>query len=209
MRGYFGIGVEGLSKPMNAGTLFRSAHAFGASFVFTIGGVWQEREANLSDTSDSAGQVPHYHFSGLGELQLPHRCALVGIELLDEAVELPSFRHPRCAAYVLGPERGSLSPELTALCDHIIRIPTSFCINLAIAGSIVLYDRLLSLGRFAARPLTPGGKMQPLPEHRHGLPTFRRVAAAGAAHSPESAPVTSQKMSSTTAATVGKARTRR
>ncbi|SVA88482.1 uncharacterized protein METZ01_LOCUS141336, partial [marine metagenome] len=24
MRGYFGIGVEGLSKPMNAGNLFRS-----------------------------------------------------------------------------------------------------------------------------------------------------------------------------------------
>jgi tRNA(Leu) C34 or U34 (ribose-2'-O)-methylase TrmL len=209
MRGYFGIGVEGLSKPMNAGTLFRSAHAFGASFVFTIGGVWQEREANLSDTSDSAGQVPHYHFSGLGEMQLPHRCALVGIELLDEAVELPSFRHPRCAAYVLGPERGSLSPELTALCDHIIRIPTSFCINLAIAGSIVMYDRVISLGRFAARPLTPGGKIQPLPEHQHGLPTFRRVAADGAAHSPESVPVISQKLSSTTAATVGKKRTRR
>jgi len=36
-RGYFGIGVEGISKPMNAGNLFRTAHAFGASFVFTIG----------------------------------------------------------------------------------------------------------------------------------------------------------------------------
>src|SRR3546814_2552323 len=28
MRGYFGIGVEGISKPMNVGNLFRSAHAF-------------------------------------------------------------------------------------------------------------------------------------------------------------------------------------
>ena len=36
MRGYFGIGVENLSKQMNAGSLFRTAHAFGASFVFTI-----------------------------------------------------------------------------------------------------------------------------------------------------------------------------
>ena len=31
MRGYFGIGVEGISKPMNLGSLFRTAHAFGAS----------------------------------------------------------------------------------------------------------------------------------------------------------------------------------
>ena len=38
MRGYFGIGIEGSSKPMNAGNLFRSANAFGASFVFTVGG---------------------------------------------------------------------------------------------------------------------------------------------------------------------------
>ncbi|MEX2009990.1 MAG: TrmH family RNA methyltransferase, partial [Dongiaceae bacterium] len=29
MRGYFGIGVEGISKPMNLGNLMRSAHAFG------------------------------------------------------------------------------------------------------------------------------------------------------------------------------------
>ena len=36
MRGYFGIGVEGISKPMNLGNLLRSAHAFGASFFFTV-----------------------------------------------------------------------------------------------------------------------------------------------------------------------------
>ena len=36
MRGYFGIGVEGINKPFNVGNLFRSAHAFGVSFVFTV-----------------------------------------------------------------------------------------------------------------------------------------------------------------------------
>jgi len=39
MRGYFGIGVEGLSKRYNAGELFRAAHAFGAGFIFTAGAV--------------------------------------------------------------------------------------------------------------------------------------------------------------------------
>ena len=39
-RGYFGIGVEGVSKPMNVGALMRTAHAFGASFVFTLGAVY-------------------------------------------------------------------------------------------------------------------------------------------------------------------------
>ena len=43
MRGYFAIGVEGISKPMNLGNLLRSAHAFGASFFFTIAPVFNAR----------------------------------------------------------------------------------------------------------------------------------------------------------------------
>ena len=52
MRGYFGIGVQRLSKPMNAGNLFRSAHAFGASFAFTIDSDLPLRGAG-SDTSNA------------------------------------------------------------------------------------------------------------------------------------------------------------
>ena len=36
MRGYFAIGSERISKPMNLGALMRTANAFGASFVFSI-----------------------------------------------------------------------------------------------------------------------------------------------------------------------------
>ncbi len=69
---------------------------------------------------------------------LPKGCQIVGIELTDEAIDLPSFTHPRCAAYVLGPERGSLSDEMRAKCHHIIRIPTKFCIiNVQIAGRLL------------------------------------------------------------------------
>ena len=32
LRGYFGVGVDGISKPMNLGNLVRIAHAFDASF---------------------------------------------------------------------------------------------------------------------------------------------------------------------------------
>ena len=90
-------------------------------------------------------------------MALPQGCRLVGVELLDEAIDLPSFRHPLQAAYVLGPERGSLSPALLERCDHVVRIPTSFCVNVAMAGAIVMYDRVRSLGRFAPRPIGEGG----------------------------------------------------
>lgn len=169
MRGYFGIGVEGLSKSMNAGNLFRSAHGFGASFVFTVAGTYDHRKGGIADTSDTPGQVPFYAFEDPQALNLPDRCTLVGIELLDDAVDLPSFRHPRCAAYVLGPERGSLSPAMVAKCEFIVKIPTKFCINVATAGAIVMYDRLCAMGRFAARPVTPHGPIvAPMPHVRGG-----------------------------------------
>jgi tRNA G18 (ribose-2'-O)-methylase SpoU len=66
---------------------------------------------------------------------------------------LPSFRHPVQGAYVLGPELGALSPEVLERCDYLVRIPTAFCINVAMAGAIVMYDRVRSLGRFAPRPI--------------------------------------------------------
>jgi tRNA G18 (ribose-2'-O)-methylase SpoU len=181
-RGYFGIGVEGISKPMNLGALLRTAHAFGASFAFAIAPDLRMREAKRSDTSAAPEHLPFYSFAGAAELMLPQGCALVGVELLEDASELPSFRHPQQAAYVLGPERGSLSPDLVALCDFVVRIPTRFCVNLSVAGAIVLYDRLLSTGRFAERPVTPGGPPPPLAPHRHGAPIWvkKRARRTGA-----------------------------
>lgn len=168
MRGYFGIGIEGASKPLNVGTLFRSAHAFGASFAFTVDADFQQEKSNVTDTSKSAEQMPYYHFPNHENLLLPAGCRLVGVELTPDAIELPSFQHPSQAAYILGPERGNLSPEIQEKCDFIIKIPMSFCVNVAIAANIVMYDRLINLGRFAPRPVRAGAPTEPKPEPYYG-----------------------------------------
>lgn len=155
-RGYFGIGAERTSKALNLGNLMRSAHGFGASFTFTIGATYQALEAR-ADTSKAQWHMPHFNWVAVDELALPEGCKLVGVELLDEAIDLPSFRHPIRAAYVLGPEQGSLSQGLIERCDHIVRIPTRFCVNVAMAGAIVMYDRVKTMGRFAERPVRDGG----------------------------------------------------
>ena len=177
MRGYFAIGVEGVSKPMNLGNLMRSAHAFGASFFFVLAPALAMREARRSDTSDSAAHLPLYTYEDETALTLPRGCQLVGIELDESAAELPSFRHPTAAAYVLGPERGSLSPALVARCDYLVRIPTSFCVNVGVAGAIVMYDRLLATGRFARRPVNPRAAPEALPDHVQGAQVIRRKTA--------------------------------
>ncbi|MGE3066938.1 MAG: RNA methyltransferase [Hyphomicrobiaceae bacterium] len=172
-RGYFGVGAQRISKSLNLGNMMRSAHAFGASFTFTIGADYQKLEA-LADTSHAADHLPHYNWRGLDDMTLPRGCRLVGVELTDTAIDLPSFRHPRQAAYVLGPERGSLSDDLVARCDYVVKIPTLFCVNVAMAGAIVMYDRIRSLGRFPPRPLHEGGPDTAIAPHRHGPPIQRR-----------------------------------
>ena len=177
-RGYFGIGAEGVSKSANVGALLRTAHAFGAAFCFTIGTGWDARQGRHADTADTPLHVPMWRFPTLTDMVLPRGCSLVGVELLDDAVDLPSFRHPLSAAYVLGPERAGLSPELLARCDHVVKIPTRFALNLAVAGALVLYDRLLQHGRFAERPVGSGGPREapePASPIGHGTPRFRKT----------------------------------
>ncbi len=170
-RGYFGIGVEGISKPMNFGNLSRSAFGFGASFVFTVSpGKYIGNPQ--SDTTRSQDHMPWYTFDTVSEMRLPDDCRLVGVELVDDAIELPSFRHPLKAAYILGPEGGSLSKDMMARCEFIVKIPTRFCVNVATAGAIIMYDRVQSLGRFAERPVRAGGPVEPMDEHHDGKPTY-------------------------------------
>jgi tRNA G18 (ribose-2'-O)-methylase SpoU len=159
MRGYFAIGAERISKPLNLGNLMRSAHAFGAKFFFTIGAHPKAFETH-ADTSKSQFHIPFYHWANPAGMVLPHHCKLVGVELIEGATDLPAFRHPLHAAYVLGPELGVLSSELLSRCDHVIKIPTAFCINVAMAGAIVMYDRVRCLGtypdRMAPKAAIPG-----------------------------------------------------
>ncbi|WP_319533787.1 RNA methyltransferase [uncultured Cohaesibacter sp.] len=171
MRGYFAIGVEGLSKEGNFGNLVRTAHAFGASFFFTIAAeksFYQQR----TDTSRGSDHLPYYPWDSADAMQLPLDCRLVGVELTEDAVDLPSFRHPTKAAYILGPERGNLTAAMQEQCEFIIKIPTRFCLNVATAGAIIMYDRVQSMGGFTERPVRVGGPKVPR-VHTHGAPKFR------------------------------------
>jgi tRNA G18 (ribose-2'-O)-methylase SpoU len=173
VRGYFAVGVDGVSKAMNLGNLMRIAHAFDASFFFTISPAVKLSDAQ-SDTSRSQGALPFYRFASSDDFRLPIDCRLVGVEITEDAVELPRFRHPLRAAYVFGAERFSLSPKILSRCEFIVKIPMRFSINVGMAGAIVMYDRLISLGGYPARPDRPGGKNAEIPPpHTWGEPKVR------------------------------------
>lgn len=176
MRGFFGIGVDGISKAANAGSLLRSAHAFGASFFFTVNSPLDFHGIRDVDTSGAYDHLPFYAFDKPADLILPNKTSLVGVEFLEDAVDLPSFRHPLRAVYVLGREKGNISDEMLARCDHVIKIPMKFCVNVGVAGALVMYDRLLSYGKFAERPVHEGGPEDFSPQKLREEQIIRRKA---------------------------------
>lgn len=141
MRGYFGIGIENAKTKTNIGTLWRSANIFGAAFIFTVGKRYKEQK---SDTPKTTRHLPLLHYSTIEDMHdhLPHDSTLVGIEMHERASPLSLTTHPERAVYLLGAEDYGLTPEAVDLCSQLIYLPGGRSMNVSVAGSIVMYDRV-------------------------------------------------------------------
>lgn len=152
-RGWFMVGCFRPKTGVNVGTLWRSARWMGASGIFTIRERFPERArinmvradpalGQQTDTAATHRHVPYLTFESVDALReaMPLAC-IVGVELDSRAVSLPAFNHPERAVYLLGAEDDGLPPDVREQCDHIVEIPGGN-LNVAVAGSIVLYDRI-------------------------------------------------------------------
>jgi tRNA G18 (ribose-2'-O)-methylase SpoU len=140
MRGYFGIGIEHCKTSQNIGTLWRSAFNLGASFIFTVGHRYKRQ---ASDTVKAWRHIPLFQVDTIEELKriIPYDCLLVGVENTDDARPIKSFTHPERAIYLLGSEDIGLSKNALSKCQQIIILPSNQCLNVSVAGALVMYDR--------------------------------------------------------------------
>lgn len=142
--GYFGIGIENVKSEHNVGTLWRSAQSFGASFIFTIGA---RVKLQTSDTGKAHRSLPLYRYPTFDDFHahIPFGCWLVGVEFPHEgAVPLQGFVHPPQCVYLLGSEDHGLSKQALEKCRSVVFVPCRECLNVAVVGSIVMYDRSLA-----------------------------------------------------------------
>jgi tRNA G18 (ribose-2'-O)-methylase SpoU len=143
-RGYFAVGIYGGKTPENTGCLWRSAQSLGAAFVFTVGCRYLRYQR--TDTTKAALHVPLFHFPTLDDLiaHAPAQADLVGVELTDDATPIKAFTHPERAIYLLGAEDHGLSQEAMSRCRRLVVLPGRYCLNVAVAGSLVMFDRVRS-----------------------------------------------------------------
>jgi tRNA G18 (ribose-2'-O)-methylase SpoU len=141
MRGFFAIGVYRPKASVNIGTLWRSANIFGAAFVFSVA---ERYKRQPTDTLETWRHIPLMHFESVEDLweHLPHDAILTGVELDRNASPLKSYIHPERAVYLLGAEDDGLPDDVMRRCMNLVRLPGQRSLNVAVAGSIVMFDRL-------------------------------------------------------------------
>lgn len=149
-RGFYGIGIVGSKTAINVGTLWRSADALGASFIFTAGRRFPHQPG---DTTKAWRHVPMFEYTDGHDLldHLPHSCVPVAVEITSDARELAFYTHPERACYILGAEDTGIPPSVLQRCRDVVVIPAAHCLNVAVAGSVVLYDRAAKADRAAVR----------------------------------------------------------
>jgi len=138
--GYIGIGIYNTKRTYNFGALIRTARAFGAHFVFSVG----KRNPNEASAIGSERMLPVFHFETMALFiaSIPVNARLVCVELTEGAEDLRTYRHPESGVYLLGPEDGTLPGAMLRQHDTVI-IPGQYPLNVSMAATVVLYDRML------------------------------------------------------------------
>jgi len=139
-QGYFGIGIMNGKTPENLGVLWRTAQNMGASFIYTIGNRYSKQAC---DTHKAVGAMPYFHYDTFEDFykHMPKSAVLIGVELDERAVPLETFEHPKRCVYLLGAEDHGLSRLAIEKSHFLIKFNTRLSVNVAVAGSIVMYDR--------------------------------------------------------------------
>ncbi|WP_280412587.1 RNA methyltransferase [Nocardia asiatica] len=149
--GYCGVAVWHPKHEVNVGTLWRSAHTYGAAFLATVGRRYTQQ---ASDTCKAPNAIPLHHYGDIDDLiaHLPSSCPLVGVELDDRAETLTTFQHPDRALYLLGAEDHGIPPAVLDRCHYVIQIPSpaAWSLNVSVAGSLILHDRYIKSSRTEA-----------------------------------------------------------
>ena len=146
VRGFYGIGIVGSKTPINVGTLWRSAGILGASFMFTAGRRYPQQ---ASDTIKAWKHTPFFEFDSAETLfdAIPKGCVPIAVELGGKPLQ--TLVHPERAIYILGAEDTGVPQRVLDRCPYTVTIPGDHSLNVAVAGSIVLYDRVAKHGAVA------------------------------------------------------------
>ncbi len=152
-----------ISKEHNVGSLVRTAHAVAATEVLLVGSrVWNVEAARTAELYTDVLHLPDDPAALLDHLE-SRSWTLVAVELDPRAVTLFEAEYPERPCFLLGAELGGVPQKLLDAASIIVQIPQWGLVpslNLAVAGSIVVYDYLSKLSRDGRLDRPAGGLVE-------------------------------------------------
>lgn len=139
MRGYAAIGLDHPKSAVNVGAALRAAGAYGAVFVAASG---KRFGPGPTDTMKRYKHLPFLRLDDVFDC-LPYDCVPVAVDLVENAVQLPTYKHPERAYYIFGAEDATLGARVLSRCRDTVYVPTNGCMNLAATVNVILYDRMV------------------------------------------------------------------
>ena len=137
----FHVAVENWQHDFNIGTVVRNANAFNAAAVHIIGKKrWNRRGAMVTDRYMHV----HHHedvktFVAWAQEQ---GLALLGIDIVEGALPIETYRMPEACVLVFGQEGPGISSDLQQACDAVLQI-TQFgstrSVNVGVASGIAMH----------------------------------------------------------------------
>jgi tRNA G18 (ribose-2'-O)-methylase SpoU len=143
----FSVAVVNMSKEMNIGSLLRTAHAAAARELLLVG----EPSFNTyaAATADKWTDVTYLESTeDLVAHARQEKMALVSVERDGRAVDLFAAAYPARPIFVFGAEKFGVPADVLDASALIVQIPQWGLVpslNVAAAGSVVIYDHLAKL----------------------------------------------------------------
>jgi len=121
--------------------VLRAAGCYGVDSIYYTGERYDRAEKYQLDTQTARATIPLTAVQDMRDV-IPASASMICVELVEGALLLPQFEHPKSAFYVFGPEDGTIEQALIDRADTVVYVPTTTSMNLAACVNVVLYDRL-------------------------------------------------------------------
>lgn len=144
-RGFVGVGLHMPKTGHNVGGVLRAASCFWVDFVAMSGyRIGKKYIRTATDVLNTSKRIPLFRGDDLLAF-CPQDCEPVAVDIVTGSESLVGFHHNPRSFYIFGPEDGTLGNAVTSRCSRVVTIPSAFCLNLAAAVNVVLYDRISKL----------------------------------------------------------------
>lgn len=135
------VALENTERDFNAGTIVRSANAFGVRHVYIIGRrQWNKRGAMMTDKYLHVTYVPTTE--EFVRLMQSQGRAIIAIDNIPGSVMMMQTTLPARAVLVFGQEGPGISEELATAADRIVAIEqfgSTRSINVGAAAAVAMY----------------------------------------------------------------------